>query len=169
MKGHSEATIDTGWKIGSTELEKKPWEEKTPQENKEILYIGLENRDAYRLNLSVHYPMKVTMIIDGVIIKKGLIKDLSASGLSCDFFEPVYLSNGQQVHLRFKLSMEECVTIKTEASYLGIKGQGFQNSKIGRFEFSEMLSNQDQDSIHQYILIKQLERYRANRRLLELD
>lgn len=169
MKGHSEATIDTGWRSSSTELEQKPWEEKRTLENKEILYVGLENRDAYRLNLSVHYPMKVTMIVDGVIIKKGLIKDLSASGLSCDFFEPVYLSNNQQVQLRFKLTMEESVTIRTDAAYLGIKGQGFQNSKIGRFEFSELLSNQDQDSIHQYILIKQLERYRANRREFDLD
>lgn len=163
MRGQSEATVDVGWEIAS------PKNEVVSREERKVRYNGLEKRDTYRFDLSDCYPIKLMMIIDDIILKKGVVQDLSAGGFSCDFFEPINLLIGQKVHVRFKLAMEDPAIIKTEAIYLGIKGRGRYDSKIIQFHFADTMRESDQDKIHQYILIKQLEIFRANRQKLDHD
>lgn len=165
MRGQSEATVDMEWETATA----SPCNKEVSREQSETRYNGLEKRDTYRFNLSHCYPIKLTMIIGDIILKKGIIKDLSAGGLTCDFFEPINLSISEQVHFRFQLVTEETAIIKTEAIYLGVNGSGFNGAKIHRFDFSETISESDQDRIHQYILIKQLEIFRANRQKLDHD
>lgn len=166
MKGQSKAMINSGWKTSPTTLELNPQKEKNPQEHTETRYNGTERRDAYRLNLTAFDPIKAVLFINGTM-KDGFIKELSANGLSCEFSEPIHLSTSQQIHLMFKLDLKEALTIKTKVTFLGIKKNRLQNSKTCRFEFSETLFNHNQESIHQYVLSKQMDQIRTTRH--ELD
>ena len=164
MRGQSETTINVEWKTNNHEAQGKK-----ALEQEWLRYEGLERRDTYRFNLSNTYPMKMIMIINDLIIKKGVIRDLSAGGFSCDLFETIVLPVGQKTNIRFKLNMDEPVIIKSEATYQGSKGSGYDSSRIYRFEFADNMSEGERDSIHQYILIKQLEVFRSNRRKTQDD
>ena len=156
MKGQNEATVDMAWEIAIASPRNKE------RKQEETRYKELEKRDAYRFDLAKGTPIKLIMIIDNIIILKGIILNLSAGGFACDFFEPINLPIGKQTHVRFRLEMDDPAIIKTDAVYLGVG-----DSRIPRFDFSEILSESDQDRIHQYILIKQLEIFRNNRRQLD--
>lgn len=156
MRGQGETMIGVDWKSGTEGAQGKK-----ALEQEWFRYEGAERRDTYRFNMTKGYPVKLIMIINDLIIKKGVIKDLSAGGFSCDFYEHTHLPLRQKTNIRFKLDMEDPVIIKAEAVFQGVKGM---DTRVNRFEFSDIMSEGEKDSIHQFILIKQLEVFRLNRR-----
>lgn len=161
MRGQSETIIGVDWKSGA-EMEQG----NKVLERELLRYDGSERRDTYRFCMTNIYPVKMIMIINDLIIKKGVVKDLSAGGFSCDFLESTILPLRQKVNIRFKLNMDDPVIIKSEAVYQGANGR---DSRVSRFEFSDIMSEGERDSIHQFILIKQLEMFRKNRRKMHDD
>jgi c-di-GMP-binding flagellar brake protein YcgR len=153
--------IGTNWQTGAEGVQGKK-----ALEQEWLRYEGVERRDTYRFNMTKGHPVKLIMIINDLIIKKGVIRDLSAGGFACDFYEFNNLPLRQKTNVRFKLDMEDPVIIKSETIFQGVKDI---DKRINRFEFSNSMSEGERDSIHQFILIKQLEVFRRNRRKIQDD
>lgn len=156
MRVQSETMVSVDWKSDAEGVA-----EKKVLEQEWLRHKSSERRDTYRFGLENCYPVKMIMIINDLIIKKGMIKELSAGGFSCDFLEPTALPLRQKTNVRFRLDMDNPVIIKSEAIYQGAKDN---YSMVHRLEFSDKMSEGERDSIHQFILIKQLEIFRSNRR-----
>ena len=116
-----------------------------------------DRRDFYRLNLKYREHLEVAVTIaDGSVIN-AVFQDLSASGFSCEFSEPVTFRVGEPVSLLFILPLEEPFIIRGKAFMVAQSPPGPLGKEVYRFRFSERMDEKDRELIHRFIIKKQFD------------
>jgi len=121
---------------------------------------GRDRRDSFRLELNDLHPLDACLTLNDGEVICTVIEDLSASGFSCVFSEPVEIHGGEPMTVVFVLPMDEPMIIKTEALLINQSVNGTPYSRMVRFRFCQGMTDTNRELIHRYIIKKQFEMIR---------
>ena len=125
---------------------------------------GGERRTAFRLSLDHLSPIDGSLVTRGGSVVAALIHDLSAGGLRCQVFEPEPFSKGQPLLFICALPYAGRTILKTEALTVHHAGRAEARSQTLGLCFAEFIDPVAEDTLHRFILEKQLERRRQRQR-----
>lgn len=114
-------------------------------------------RNAFRWKLDPGGPVQATLASGAAPEIALRLHDLSAGGFSCEVPLPaVTLAPGQRVKVRLQLDLDGPVEMQTEAVFIQ-ENWTPRLLRIGRFRFTEGLTEDHRDSIHEFVLKAQFE------------
>jgi len=125
---------------------------------------GGERRAAFRLSLNHLSPIDGSLVTRGGSVVAALIHDLSAGGLRCQVFEPEPFSKGQPLLFICALPHAGRTILKTEALTVHHAGRAEARSQTLGLCFAEFIDPASEDTLHRFILEKQLESRRERQR-----
>lgn len=116
-----------------------------------------ERRAFFRLPLSGFPPIDCSLVTRGGAVMAALIHNLSAGGLRCHVFEPEPLCQGQPLLLLCMLPVAGRTLVQTDALTIHHRGRAEARSQLLGLSFGEFIDTETEDTLHRYILEKQLE------------
>ncbi len=127
--------------------------------NKKIIPGSLDRRQAFRLDLQPENPLRLEVQLKSGETIQGIIKNLSAGGISFCCDQSIWIDEGEIASISFPLNIEKPERIQTRASL--ITWTRTDSDKIYRFCFSHLLSEEEQDKVHEFIFKTQIEQLRS--------
>jgi len=112
---------------------------------------------AFRLSLNRFPPLDASLVTRGGGVVAALIHNLSAGGLSCQVFEPEPFCKGQPLLLLCILPLAGRTVVQTDALTVHHRGRAGAGSQVLGLSFAEFIDRQSEDTLHRFIIEKQLE------------
>ncbi len=127
--------------------------------DKKLIAGSLDRRQAFRLDLQPENPLRLEVQLRSGETIRGVIKNLSAGGISFCCDQSIWIDEGEIASISFPLHIEKSERIQTKASL--IAWTRTDSDKIYRFCFSHLLSEKEQDKVHEFIFKTQIEQLRS--------
>lgn len=128
--------------------------------NKKLVTSSLERREAFRLDLQTENLLRLEVRLKSGETIRGTIKNLSAGGISFFSDQSIWIDEGEIASISFPLHMEKAERIQTRASLVSSAMADSNKTHIYRFCFSHLLSEKEQDKVHEFIFKTQIEQLR---------
>ena len=123
-----------------------------------------DQSDFYLLDLGDLEPIEATITLPDGITFLTVLHDLGASGFTCQMRQHRAVKD-QMVSILYVLPGEEPVLMEAKAIMTGQTLNGSPQTRVGKFRFTYSMDEQDRELIHQFVLKKQIEMIRRNRKL----
>ncbi|KMP12168.1 hypothetical protein UZ36_01725 [Candidatus Nitromaritima sp. SCGC AAA799-C22] len=136
-----------------------------PAKHRQRLDADYDQSDFYQLDLSDLEPIEATVALPDGITFQTVLHDLGASGFTCQMRRKMTVSRDQIVSILFVLPLEEPVLMEAKAIMSGQSLNGSPDTRLGRFRFTHGMDEEDRDLIHQFVLKKQIEIIRRDRKV----
>lgn len=122
-------------------------------------YVGsrIDRRGFYRLKLEDQDSLDLCLTMEDERVFCTTLKNLSASGFSCQIEGLKSINGRQNITALFALPLEDTHIIKLEVFLVSFKKGDDENGDIFRFRFCEGIKDEDRDLIHRYVVQKQFE------------
>jgi c-di-GMP-binding flagellar brake protein YcgR len=129
--------------------------------NKELVTGSLDRRQAFRLDLQSENLLRLEVRFKNGETIRGTINNLSAGGISFISNQSIWIDEGEIASISFPLHMEKAERIQTRASLIATTTASSNKTHIYRFCFSHLLSEKEQDKVHEFIFKTQIEQLRS--------
>ncbi len=129
--------------------------------NKKLITGSLDRRQSFRLDLQPENLLRLEVRLKSGETIRGTINDLSAGGISFSCNQSVWIDEGEIASISFPLNIEKAERIQTKASLIASTRADSNKTSIYRFCFSHLLSEKEQDKVHEFIFKTQIEQLRS--------
>jgi c-di-GMP-binding flagellar brake protein YcgR len=129
--------------------------------NKKLVAGSLDRRQAFRLDLQPANLLRLEVRLKNGETIKGTINNLSAGGISFFSNQSIWIDEGEIASISFPLHIKKAERIQTRASLIGTTTTDSNKTHIYRFCFSHLLSEKEQDKVHEFIFKTQIDQLRS--------
>ena len=129
--------------------------------NKKLVAGSLHRRQAFRLDLEPENLLRLEVRLKNGETIKGTISNLSAGGISFFSNQSIWIDEGEIASISFPLHIKKAERIQTRASLIALTTTNSNKTHIYRFCFSHLLSEKEQDKVHEFIFKTQIEQLRS--------
>jgi c-di-GMP-binding flagellar brake protein YcgR len=129
--------------------------------NKKLTVGSLDRRQAFRLELQSENLLRLEVRLKSGETIRGTINNLSAGGISFISNQSVWIDEGEIASISFPLHIGKAERIQTRASLIASTTTDSNKTHIYRFCFSHLLSEKEQDKVHEFIFKTQIEQLRS--------